>query len=71
MPDFTPEQIKDAMENPRVGDVWDRDGRTITVEKIWGYGGMGWVGSDGSFGCCDVSNFGDWIYIGTLIRRGA
>lgn len=34
MPDFTPAEIRDARENPKVGDVWVHRGRELLVSSV-------------------------------------
>ena len=78
MPEFTPEQVQDAIENPRTGDAWgmnlpgnqwERHVMQVDVDGVWfdSFLGRTWLTD-----MCDTRD--EWtknVDGCTLLRRGA
>lgn len=76
MLNFTQEEIRAAIENPRAGDVWERSdidaGPSWRREVVYTYGDRTVVWrSNGGNSPCSMSYWRDWSSSATLVRRGA
>ena len=72
MPDFTPEQVQDARENPRVGDEWRKGTYMVEVLGV----NPRWIdlmigdGDMSDLAAIATGDFAGWIADATLVRRG-
>ena len=63
------DEEKQAAAEPRVGDVWERQGETREVTKVRKHHLM-WVDGCGNYLCCRLSYWLGWCHEANLLKRG-
>ena len=68
---MTPEQVADAIANPRKGDTWRSNGKDRKIELVHLLA-VHWTRTLNMavYGCCDIQTWRRWCRKATLVKRG-